>query len=341
MLDTGNWQEFRLGSLLDSISKAKSYSKDALDTCSPRENFAIPYVTRTDENNGVESFAMNNVPSGIEPGNALVIGDTTSTVSYQPDDFVAGEHIVILRASWLNVLTGLFMVSLLQKERFRYSYGRAFIMPLIADTSVRLPAIANTNGVPVPDWAWVENFMSQYYHGPLASAVRSPRAVLPVDTWGEFRIGDLFNVKKGRRLTSDEQTEGDNLYIGAIESNNGVAAHIGQFPIHDGNTISLSYNGSIGEAFYQPDPFWATDDVNVLYLRPKYGFKMNKFVGLFICTILRQEKYRYAYGRKWTLDSMNETIIKLPCRIDSKGIQVPNWGWMEQYIKSLAYSDLL
>lgn len=41
----------------------------------------------------------------------------------------------------------------------------------------------------------------------------------------EFRVGSLFGVKKGKRLTSDEQTEGDNLYIGAIGSNNGVATY--------------------------------------------------------------------------------------------------------------------
>lgn len=341
MLDTSSWKEFRLGSLLDSMSKAESYSKDALDACSPLDDLAIPYVTRTDENNGVESFVVNNISSGLERGNAIIIGDTTSTVSYQPDDFVAGEHIVVLRASWLNILTGLFIVGLLQKERFRYSYGRAFIMPLIADTSVWLPAMVNTKGVSVPDWTWVENFMSQYYQGPLQSAVQSPGSALPTDTWAEFRLGDVFDVKKGKRLTSEDQTEGDNLYIGAIDSNNGVAAHIGQLPIHDGNTISLSYNGSIGEAFYQPEPFWATDDVNVLYLKSHWHYKLNKYVALFICAILRQEKYRYAYGRKWTLDSMRDTVIKLPSITDAKGRATPDWAWMEKYMKSLAYSDLL
>ena len=71
-------------------------------------------------------------------------------------------------------------------------------------------------------------------------------------------------MRKGKRLTSEDQTEGTTAYIGAIDSNNGVANRIGQKPIHAGNTISLSYNGSVGEAFYQPEPYWATDDVNAL-----------------------------------------------------------------------------
>ena len=90
---------------------------------------------------------------------------------------------------------------------------------------------------------------------------------LDVNNWKEYRLGDLFDIKKGKRLTSEDQTEGSTPYIGAIDSNNGIANYIGQEATHVGNTISLSYNGSVGEAFYQPMDFWATDDVNVLYFK--------------------------------------------------------------------------
>lgn len=165
--------------------------------------------------------------------------------------------------------------------------------------------------------------------------------------WKCFALQSLFDIRKGKRLTAEEQTEGKTLYIGAIDSNNGVAAHIGQEPIHLGNTISLSYNGSVGEAFYQEKPYWATDDVNALYC--KYaGF--NKWIALFIVTVLRKEKYRFSYGRKWTLDNMKNTQIKLPIKTDDNGVSyidqtlnfspegyVPDWQFMEDYIKSLHY----
>ena len=152
---------------------------------------------------------------------------------------------------------------------------------------------------------------------------------LNISEWKEYRLGDLFEIKKGKRLTSEDQTEGNTPYIGAIDSNNGVSNHIGQFPTHDGNTISLSYNGSVGYAFYQPVPFWATDDVNVLYFADK-SISFNRDIALFICTILKQEQYRYCYGRKWVLDSMNETRIKLPTKDDR-----PDFAFMEEYIRSL------
>lgn len=46
-------------------------------------------------------------------------------------------------------------------------------------------------------------------------------------------------------MTAADQEDGNNNYIGAIDSNNGVANHIGQNPIYSANTISLSYNGSV------------------------------------------------------------------------------------------------
>lgn len=173
---------------------------------------------------------------------------------------------------------------------------------------------------------------------------------LNIEEWKEFVLGNLFIIKKGKRLTAAEQEDGENNYIGAIDSNNGVANHIAQFPIHEGNTISLSYNGSVGEAFYQKDPYWATDDVNALY--SKYN-NFNEAIGLFIVTVLRQEKYKFSYGRKWTLENMNSTIIKLPIKYNADGTPfidshkkysedgyVPDWQWMENYIKSLHHKPL-
>lgn len=163
---------------------------------------------------------------------------------------------------------------------------------------------------------------------------------MKIDTsrWKEFKLGGkdgLFDILKGKRLTSEDQTEGPNIYVGAIDSNNGVSNHIGQAPNHNGNTISLSYNGSVGEAFYQPDPYWATDDVNALYLKSEYGV-LNPYTALFLCTILRREKYRFSYGRKWTLENMKNTIIRLPT--DSSG--QPDWEWMENFIKSLHHKPI-
>lgn len=331
-LNVESWKEFRLGDLFSEIYKAEAHVKGELECYNVPSDNTIRFISRTEMNNGCDCYVLNNDLSGIEKANAITIGDTTATCFYQGEDFVCGDHMVICRADWINLHTALYIISMLKQEKYKYSYGRAFKMELISNTVLKLPATADNT----PDWDYMERYIKSLNHKPLNTANQEGYGshTLGVENWVEFCVGDLFEVKKGKRLTSDDQTDGDTPYIGAIDSNNGVANYIGQGAIHDGNTISLSYNGSVGEAFYQPKPFWATDDVNVLYFRKENGVAFNKYMALFICAVLRQEKYRYSYGRKWVLESMKSTIIKLPEKSGK-----PDWCYMENYMKSLPYGD--
>ena len=331
-LNVDSWKEFRLGDLFSEMYKAEAHVKGELECYDVPLDNTIRFVSRTEMNNGCDCYVLNNGLSGIEKANAIAIGDTTATCFYQGEDFVCGDHMVICRADWINLHTALFIISILKQEKYKYSYGRAFKMELISNTMLKLPAAADNT----PDWDYMESYIKSLNRKPLATANRGGYGshTLGVETWKDFCLGDYFGIKKGKRLTSDEQTEGSTPYIGAIDSNNGIANYIGQDAIHAGNTISLSYNGSVGEAFYQPKPFWATDDVNVLYFREENGVAFNKYIALFVCAVLRQEKYRYSYGRKWVLESMKSTVIKLPEKSGK-----PNWSYMEDYMKSLPYGD--
>lgn len=331
-LNVDSWKEFRLGDLFSEMYKAEAHVKGELECYDVPLDNTIRFVSRTEMNNGCDCYVLNNGLSGIEKANAIAIGDTTATCFYQGEDFVCGDHMVICRADWINLHTALFIISILKQEKYKYSYGRAFKMELISNTMLKLPVAADNT----PDWGYMGRYIKSLNHKPVATANRGGYGshTLGVETWKDFCLGDYFEIKKGKRLTSDEQTEGSTPYIGAIDSNNGIANYIGQDAIHAGNTISLSYNGSVGEAFYQPKPFWATDDVNVLYFREENGVAFNKYIALFVCAVLRQEKYRYSYGRKWVLESMKSTVIKLPEKSGK-----PNWSYMEDYMKSLPYGD--
>lgn len=149
--------------------------------------------------------------------------------------------------------------------------------------------------------------------------------------WKFFEFKKIFDIRKGKRLTKADMVNGDIPYIGATDSNNGVTARISNDEyLHSANTISVSYNGSIAEAFYQTKDFWATDDVNVLY--PK--FELNKEIALFLTTIINREKYRFNYGRKWDKESMELSRIKLPAIKATNGEYEPDWTWIENYIKN-------
>lgn len=63
---------------------------------------------------------------------------------------------------------------------------------------------------------------------------------------------------------------------------------------------------------------------------------INLHTALFIISILKQEKYKYSYGRAFKMELISNTMLKLPATTDN----TPDWGYMEQYIKSLNHKPL-
>ena len=62
---------------------------------------------------------------------------------------------------------------------------------------------------------------------------------------------------------------------------------------------------------------------------------MNKYVAMFLCSLIRLERWRFNYGYNLSLTRNNELKIKLP--VDENG--EPDWEFMEEYVKSLPYSS--
>ena len=152
-----------------------------------------------------------------------------------------------------------------------------------------------------------------------------------IDTqdWRAFQISDLFEIVKGKRLTKAAMTEGQIRFIGASAINNGITAFISNKEyLHPSNTITVSYNGSVGEAFYQDEVFWASDDVNVLY--PK--FEMNEYIAMFIITILKKSGKKYKFIDKWKKEDMEKDCLILPVEQTGR----PNFSYMETYMKNRA-----
>ena len=151
-----------------------------------------------------------------------------------------------------------------------------------------------------------------------------------IDTskWKAFQIGNLFDVKKGTRLTKANMKPGNIRFIGSSAMNNGLTAMIcNNENIHPANTLTVCYNGSVGETFYQDRPFWASDDVNVLY--PK--FEMNMYIGMFIAPIIKAVSTRYNFIDKWKQEVMTVTEIKLPATSEGK----PDYEYMDRYMRDV------
>lgn len=151
-----------------------------------------------------------------------------------------------------------------------------------------------------------------------------------IDTsgWKVFEIGSIFDVVKGTRLTKANMRKGNIKFVGSSAMNNGETARISNDNhLHPSNTITVCYNGSVGETFYQDEEFWASDDVNVLY--PK--FDMNQFIALFICPIIKNVGQKYAFIDKWKQEDMKGTNIFLPATTEGK----PDFAYMDAYMRKI------
>ena len=144
---------------------------------------------------------------------------------------------------------------------------------------------------------------------------------------------ELFNIR-GSKTTSllDLATYGRGAYpyVTTQATNNGTKGFF-DFYTEEGNVLTIE-SAVLGHCTYQPCHFSASDHVEKLIP----NFDMNRYIALFLVTILNLERYRYNYGRKASQTRLKTISIKLPVKNGQ-----PNFEFMTQYIKGLPYSKSL
>lgn len=288
------------------------------------------FVNRSNANCGVSSRILRvEKKEPFKAGSITVaMGGSVLSSFVQQEDFYTGQNVkVLVPLKEMSLSEKLFYCQCIEANRFRFStFGReanyTFDSLLVPSRDEVPPKIKKAN----TDLSFNSKSLSE------------TKIKLNTSNWKWFRYDEIFEIKKGKRLTKADMQDGNIPYIGAIDSNNGISAYISNdVHLHQGNTITVSYNGSIAEAFYQTTKFWATDDVNVLY--PK--FTLNRYIAMFLITLIHREKYRFNYGRKWDKELMEASLIKLPAVKIAPSEYEPDWQFMEDYIKSLPYSSCL
>jgi Type I restriction modification DNA specificity domain len=292
-----------------------------------RARGGVRFVGRSSRNHGVTAVVAR-IP-GVTPFESglitVALGGSKLLSSFvQEIPFYTAQNVAVLKPR-LEMSFGekLFMCLCIRHNRSRYSaFGRE------ANRSLKDLLVPEPSEFP----AWTRDAVAiESLSAPKTEKFFPP--TMDTRDWRYFELQELFDLRKGKRLTKANMSPGKTPFIGAIDKNNGLSAFVSQNPIHSGNTITVSYNGSIGEVFYQSEPFWCSDDVNVLY--PK--FKLTPAIAMFIATIIRRERFRYSYGRKWDLERMRPSTIRLPVT----GSSVPDWQFMEGYVNALPFSRQL
>ncbi len=156
---------------------------------------------------------------------------------------------------------------------------------------------------------------------------------LDTNKWQEFKIDDLFTISRGKIINLNELSSGNCPIVSAYGENQGISFFGNEEPIYS-NCLTASMNGSkTGYITYHEYGFNANTDCGILI--PK--FTINKYIGLFIATVMKKFSFKYIYGRKLTSKRLEKEIIKLPI----KELDLPDWNYMEDYIKTIPYSKLI
>ena len=288
-------------------------------------NGVINFISRDSKNNGcVGTVKKHGETEPFKEGLITVsLGGSFLLSSFvQPKKFYTAQNVAVLTPlKEMSLSEKIFYCKCIAMNRPKYSaFGREANRTLDV---LRVPQ-------DLPTW------LREYENEP-EPELEKPCSVESVSLdptkWRRFVYSELFDVRKGKRLVvSKTPKKGNCPFVSATNKNNGISNMLDLQPIHQPNTITVVYDGnSLAEAFYQSQPYWAADSVNVLY--PK--FDLDPFIAMFLITLMRKEKFRFNYGRKWHEERMEKSVIKLPVDENMK----PDWNFMERFVKSLSYSS--
>jgi hypothetical protein len=303
-----------------------SLELNRLTTVERREGIA--FVSRRMGSNGISAYVAPI--AGVEPAppgelSCALGGNGVLSTFLQSEPYYTGRDVArLIPKVTLGSQQLLFYCMCIWENRYRYSYGRQANRTL---RDIPVPAI---RAIPT----YVKNVRLDALEGFEKPGSEQELPALDVATWKSFALSELFDLKKGKRLTKADLQPGSTPFISALDSNNGLRQYVSAVPLHPANVITVNYNGNgVAEAYFQPKPFWASDDVNVLY--PKFALDLP--IAMFICTLIRAEKYRFSYGRKWGLERMKVSTIKLPVLPNGR----PDLKLMRRFVETLPFSSQL
>lgn len=332
------WGEFFIGGdegLFDITSTSSGIDKNKLNITMGD----VPYITRTDLQNGINLFITENQLSKYskDEGNVITIGLDTQTVFYQGKPFYTGQNIQVLRNENLNKEIAMFIIPSIKIQMRKFNWGgNGATLGRLNRTRLILPIDSQGQ----PNWQFMENYIKQeqkiqtrkvidYYERKLVELAGDVVGLNQVE-WKTFKVKDVFEVKSVRGKSISNYKNGDTPYVTTSSLDNGLSHFISsEDRISIGKCISIDPIG--GKAFFHDYNFvgrgGAGSAINLLY-----NDNLDEKVGLFICKMLESSSMNKAsYGVQLNGNRLKNLSFLLP--VDSNGN--PNFQYMSDFVKKL------
>nr|WP_180380292.1 restriction endonuclease subunit S [Helicobacter pylori] len=170
--------------------------------------------------------------------------------------------------------------------------------------------------------------------GPLNSQLNAIK-------WGEFRLGDLFEVLSSKKIyhantikIHDTQIENSYPYVVRAATNNGIKGFIIDDPTFANKKNTLSFAQDTFTVFYQKQPYFTGNKVKIL--KPKFAFKSPKILHS-ISAILQFILKPLTWGLGSTTESIAEFKFSLPLKptANAQTLEDIDFDFMEKFIAEL------
>ena len=367
-LDIHQWKPFLVGKLL-TMRNGKGITQEEIAD----NEGEMAAVQSGEENNGVMGYIdLNyckemNYTYSKKPCLTVARSGSAGFVSFQTGGCVVGDSakILLLPDDIASTERYIFLQSILSANRFKYAYGRKVTKDKYLNDWINLPIQRDTNGTPIidrshkysnagfiPDWQFMSDYVKSLHH-KTPTTHNKPHCTpkLNINAWKTFVTKRLFSRLKNGKANQQMLDDGNEcFYVGAKRDDNGVMLHCAKDEslITKGNCIVFICNGqgSVGFANYMDVDFIGTTDIVA-----GYSDQLNQYTGIFLATIYSLERPKYSFGRKWKIH-LEKTEVSLPVKHNPDGSVfideshkysdegfVPDWQYMEDYIKALPFGD--
>lgn len=330
-----NWGRFTIGDLFH-IKIGKSIDGNKVN----RESGKIAYITRKEQNNGLDGFIDYESDFLNNDYPVLTIGNETAEPFVQCYPFFTGTKVNILKPRQeLSASVLSFVAVSLKQHKSKYSYSFTINSTRLKKQVILLPV--NSDGL--PDWQFMEDFIKQIERDKIAAVLNYYNNSLnnnglqggvehwtpSKNCWAAFAIQDICEIHSGVRLTKQDMQEGKIPFVGASDSNNGITAFIANKNASlDKDVLGVNYNGSVVENFYHPYECLFSDDVKRLKIKSKQA---GKYAYLFLKTMILKQKSKYQYGYKFNATRMAKQKILLPVNTGNQ----PDWTNIERFMQRI------
>lgn len=329
LLNKEKWAEFKFDSVFIKYRGKRLVSIDQISG-------DVAYISSSKKNNGIDNYIT--VPSGMKIyKNALTLNNSGSVgyCFYHPYTFVASDHCTVIQIKdkkiHLNYYIASFLKPVLESMKNKYNFAREINNERLEKENILLPIDKNNQ----PNWEFMESYIKELSKKiKYNKKINKKRPILiNKNNFFEFDLTELFDVRGSKdSYTQHEIIHGEHLYVTTSNKNNGIASTSNIYT-EEGNVITID-SATDGKAFYQEYKFVGSDHVEIL--EPK-GFLLNKYIALFIVSVLNLQLFKYGFGRKRSQKRIVKEKIFLPSTDNTK----PDFEFMENYIKSVSYSDNL